>query len=100
MLALSSQKTFCGDVVNISSANPVKIKDIALLTAKLIGPHSQKLLNFGAKDYRYGESMDYWANHDLAKNTLSWQPKTSLWEGLLRVIHSVQYQQKKVFFDA
>jgi nucleoside-diphosphate-sugar epimerase len=100
LLVLHSQKTFCGDVVNISSANPVKIKDIALLTAKLIGPHSQKLLNFGAKDYRYGESMDYWANHDLAKNTLNWQPKTSLWEGLLRVIHSVQYQQKKVFFDA
>ena len=98
LMALDSQKTLSGDVMNISSANPVKIKDLALLTAELIGPHSQSLLNFGAKDYRYGEAMDYWANYDLAKNILHWQPKISLREGLLRMIHSVQCQQKKVLF--
>ena len=75
-----------GQVINISSAKPVRIDHLAKKVAQLIGPGTENLLNFGARDYRPGETMNYWSNNVRAQELLNWSPTISLEEGLRQTI--------------
>lgn len=75
-----------GKVLNLSSAKPVYIRDVALKAAQLIGEGALERLELGAIAYRPGESMTYWASNDLARESLGWVPKVSLDEGLAQTI--------------
>ena len=79
----------CGDVINISSATPIRIDALAKMTANMLGNGADKLLNFGAKDYRTGDVMQYWATNTLAKSLLGWSPTVSLEEGVQRTVDAV-----------
>ena len=76
----------CGDVINISSATPIRIDALAKMTANMLGNGADKLLKFGAKDYRRADTMEYWASNTLAKRSLGWSPKVSLEEGVRQTI--------------
>ncbi len=76
----------CGDVINISSAEPIRIDSLAKMTANILGDEVGKLLKFGAKDYRRADTMEYWASNVLAKKLLGWSPGTSLEEGVRQTI--------------
>ncbi|MDD2806172.1 MAG: NAD(P)-dependent oxidoreductase [Elusimicrobiales bacterium] len=73
-------KAAAGQVVNIGSGRPVKIKDMARLAARLLG--GAPLLEIGAKPYRPAEIMKYYASTARAKKLLGWRPRTGLAEGL------------------
>lgn len=75
-----------GDVINISSASPIRIGDLAKMTANMLGSDTDKLLKFGAKDYRIGDVIEYSATNVLARNLLGWSPEVSLEEGIQRTI--------------
>jgi UDP-glucose 4-epimerase len=75
-----------GEIINISSAQPIRIRDIAKMAAALIGPEAERLIDFGARDCRPGEALDYWAGNERAKTMLNWQPATPLEDALRQTI--------------
>ena len=90
MSALSVGNEVCGQLINISSGTPLRVRDLANKVARLVDAEAGKLLDFGARDYRPGEAMEYWSNNDLANELLNWRPLVSLDDGLRRTIHSFQ----------
>lgn len=80
----------CGQLINISSGVPLRVKDLANMVARIVGNEAFELLDFGARDYRQGEAMEYWSNNDLAEVLLNWKPLVSLENGLRQTIHSFQ----------
>lgn len=77
---------FCGDVINISSAMPIRIDALAKMTANMIGNGAGNRLKLGLKDYRKGDVMQYWASNNLAKTSLGWSPIVSLEEGVKQTV--------------
>jgi UDP-glucose 4-epimerase len=76
-----------GEIINISSSSPIRIDYMARKIAQLIGVNAEKLLDFGAMDYRSGETMNYWANNSHAKALLGWAPLVSLEDGLCETVN-------------
>ena len=83
-------KVAAGTVVNISSAAPVQVRDVALMAAQTIGPRASSLLSFGARDYRPGEVMEYWASNARAAELLGWLPRVSLEQGIAWTVANVR----------
>lgn len=86
ILSAMQGRSVSGKVINLSSAKPVYIRDVALKAARLIGADALERLELGAIDYRPGESMSYWASNDLARKCLGWTPRVSLDEGLMQTV--------------
>lgn len=75
-----------GEIFNIGSGRPYKIKDVAYRIASFLKKES--LLEIGAKDYRKAEIMSYYADISKAKSCLDWVPQVDIDEGLKRTIES------------
>ena len=75
-----------GKVINISSCKPIRIDALAKMTAKLLSESAESLLVFGAKEYRLGEAMNYWADNNLAMHLLGWSPQVSINDGIKQTI--------------
>ncbi|OGS08935.1 MAG: hypothetical protein A2270_04520 [Elusimicrobia bacterium RIFOXYA12_FULL_51_18] len=69
-----------GEVFNIGSGTPYKIKDVACKIAALL--KKEPLLDVGGKNYRTAEIMEYYADISRARKILGWTPVTGLEEGL------------------
>ena len=75
-----------GEIINVSSCSPVSIKDLAFNIAAQFDNSANELIHYGAKNYRLGEQMKYYADNSIAEALLGWTPKTSLSEGIRRTI--------------
>jgi UDP-glucose 4-epimerase len=75
-----------GEIINISSYSPILIKDLAIEVANLVHDEAFNLINYGAKDYRLGESMHYFADNSKSKTLLAWSPQITLAEGIHRTV--------------
>jgi nucleoside-diphosphate-sugar epimerase len=75
-----------GEIINISSGEPIALREVAVRVAKLIGPGAEDLLDVGTVAYRDGEAITYWADRAKAERLLGWQPTVSLATGLARTI--------------
>jgi UDP-glucose 4-epimerase len=84
--ALFSDERINGEIINVSSGIPIRICDLARMTASLFNSKAIDKLEFGSKTYRLGEAMEYWADNQRAKVLLDWSPRISLEEGLLDTI--------------
>lgn len=87
-------KNYNGEIFNISSNNPILIKDLSLVVANYINSDAYKLINYGVKNYRKGEAINYFADNSKSKRLLNWVPETSLEDGILRTIE----QKKRILF--
>ena len=83
-----------GEVFNISSSFPIAIKDLALNIATQLDKGAIELINFGARDYRLGETMNYFADSSKSEGLLGWRPQISLSEGLSQTI---DWRRSKIF---
>lgn len=72
--------------LSVSAGAPVRIRDVALTVARIVGDGAEKLIEFGAEPYRAGEPMAYWADNAAARAALGWAPVVSLEEGLRRTV--------------
>ena len=79
-----------GDVVNISSATPIRIDAVARTSARMLGNNAEDLIKLGAKDYRSGDIMKYWADNTLANDLIGWSPTVSFEEGLKLTIDAIK----------
>ena len=85
-LALVNEKVN-GKIINIGSGNPVKVKDIVEKIISIVG-NGQPL--YGNRKLRKGESKNLYPDIGYAKEYLSWEPKTSLEEGINEIIKTMQ----------
>lgn len=79
-------KSIDGNIVNLASGNPVKIRSIIEKIVSIIGKGRPA---FGSRTYREGESMNIYADIEFAKNRIGWAPKINLDEGLKLTIKSM-----------
>lgn len=78
-----------GEVINLASGVPVRIKDMIELIRKNIGGGDPQ---YGMIPYREGENMVLYADISKAKEILLWAPATSLSQGIMKTI---QYYQRE-----
>lgn len=78
------------EAMHISSGAAVSIRDVALLTARLIGENAEVLIEFGALRHRPGEAIEYWASNEETHTVLGWSPLVSLEDGLQRTIEHLR----------
>jgi UDP-glucose 4-epimerase len=75
-----------GEIINISSCLPTPIGDLARVVASLIDCNAITLINFGAIGYKFGDSMNYYANNAKSRVLLGWTPEVTLTDGIGRTI--------------
>ncbi len=80
--SLSNEKAY-GEIINIASGVPIRIKDVVKSVKKYIGKGKPIL---GGLDYRENESMELYADINKAKIILDWEPKFDFQNSLKRVI--------------
>ncbi len=72
-----------GEVINLASGAPLKIRDVLEEIRRLVGGGDPK---YGEIPYRPGENMELYADISKAQRILSWEPKIDLVDGLNRVV--------------
>ena len=73
-----------GEILNIGSGKPIKIKNLILKICKLVGYGNPQ---FGKIKFRKDEIKKLYPNISKAKLLLNWQPKISFSEGLIKTIN-------------
>tara|TARA_B100001248_G_C27370382_1_gene451325 strand:+ start:76 stop:999 length:924 start_codon:yes stop_codon:yes gene_type:complete len=87
--AFNNEKAF-GEVINIASGIPISIKEIIECVKEITGKGKP---NYGAIDYRPGESMRLYADITKAKEILKWEPKFNFKNSLKKVINWYKYNE-------
>lgn len=82
--SLNNKKSF-GEVINIASGNPIKIKHVINNVIKKVGFGKA---DFGKIKYRDFENMKLYADITKAKKLLNWKPVIKLDQGLDLMINS------------
>ena len=80
----SITKKAIGEIINLGSGRPYKVKNIAALVAKLT--KTEITPKIGRIPYRAGETMHFYCSNKKAKQLIGWKPKVSLIQGLVRTI--------------
>ena len=83
-ISLKSKKNQ-GEIFNIGSGKPIKIKQVINQIKKKIGKGRPQ---FGKIKYKAGENMKVFADINKAKVKLNWKPKVKFSDGLNTVINS------------
>jgi len=86
--AAEADNSNANPVYNVCSAQPVEIREAALLTAALLGA-DDKRLRFGARPYRSDEHMWLVGDNRLFKSSVSWQPRVGLQAGIEKMIKQI-----------
>ena len=81
--ALISEERVAGEIINIASGNPIKIKTIIEKIVNIIGSGNPL---YGERKYRQGESMSLYADINKARKILNWEPKINIDNGLEKTI--------------
>lgn len=71
-----------GHIINVSSGEPVTLRQVARLVAGFVGADAEQLLDIGLRAYREGDVMDYRVGNDVATRLLAWTPSVPLQDGL------------------
>ncbi len=83
-LSFDNRNNALGNVINIASGNPIKIKEMVCKVNSLIGKGKPL---FGSIKYRENESMSLYADINKAKKLLNWKPIYKIDEGLKETIN-------------
>ena len=73
-----------GEVLNVASGEPVKIRDMIEKVCALTGSGKPQ---YGKVSYRPGENMALYANISKGKKILQWEPRTNIDIGLQKTIN-------------
>lgn len=98
ILLLINEKNFYGEIINISSGISITIKELANLVVQIMGRNSGQLLKFSASNYRKSEIMNYVVNNEKAFKLIGWYPKTSIEEGISKIIRYHHEKENSLSF--
>ena len=87
MKCFSNKSSIKGEIINLGSGKPIKVKKLIKKIRLLIGQGSPQ---FGKIKMRKDELQKSYPSISKAKKKLNWRPKTSLDEGLKLTIKSFQ----------
>jgi len=87
-LNLTSKKNK-GEIFNIGSGKPKKIKKVIIQICKIIG-HGKP--QFGKIKYRKGENMKVYPNINKALIKLKWKPKINFNKGIKNLVNSLEHK--------
>lgn len=90
IIAALNSKEALGNIINIASGKPVKVKSVINKVIKLVGGGRPQ---FGLIPFRKDENMSLYADIKKAKELLDWQPKINMTDGLTRTIKFYKFQQ-------
>jgi nucleoside-diphosphate-sugar epimerase len=90
-LAMESKNLY-GNIFNIGSGRPIKIRDLVNKIVEIIGKGEPI---FGALPYRDNENMSLYADISKANLLLKWKAKTIFDEGLLKTIKHYRINMKQ-----
>ena len=88
--AVNADERINGNIINIGAGASCRLRNVAMMSAKLIDPEAGRLIKFGAVPYRSNEIMDYSVVVARAKELLDWSPSTDLRDGVKRVIDQLR----------
>lgn len=80
-----NNKSKNGEIINIGSGRPIKIKNIIQLITKLIGKGKPII---GALNYKKGTNMKNYPNIQKAKRILNWRPMIDIKHGIEKTLIS------------
>ena len=83
ILLLLTNKKIVGDIFNVASGVPVKIKTVINLINKIIGKGKPE---FNKRKLHAGENEKLYADIKKIKNQLNWRPKVTLVNGLKKTV--------------
>lgn len=83
LLLKKKNKNILGNIFNIGSGIPIRVKDVVKLILKLVKKGKP---NFGAIKMREDETLDYYPKIKKIKKTIKWSPKINLNDGIKRTI--------------
>lgn len=95
VICLENEKSF-GKIFNLGTGNPIAIKQIAEILAKLLGKNIAPEIT---EKFRSGDVRHCSADISLIKKTLGWSPKWSFEEGMNDLIKWGQKEEAKDLFD-
>ena len=79
------KKRAIGEVINIGSGRPTKLKDVVKLIIRLAGK-GKVVYKDWPKDWKRVETGDFFFDITKAKKILKWRPRTTLKEGLKKTL--------------
>ncbi len=79
--------TFNGSVFNISSGNPISIRQVVEIIQKIC--HGGNPI-FGSKQIPKKENQKLYTELDYVKSSLNWEPKTTIEDGLFKVVNHIK----------
>jgi UDP-glucose 4-epimerase len=89
ILAVINEDAY-GEIFNLGDNNPISLRELAELLIEINGYGSYSIVPFPSERKRI-DIGDYYADYSKIKNTLGWEPRISLSEGLSRTL---QYYKK------
>lgn len=95
VFCLENEKSF-GKVFNLGAGNPITIKEIAEILAKLLGKNIKPKI---AEKFRSGDVRHCSADTSLIKNSLGWSPKWDFGKGMQDLINWGEKQEAEDLFD-
>lgn len=95
VVCLEDERSF-GKIFNLGASNPVAIKEIAEILAKLLGKSIKPEIT---EKFRSGDVRHCSADISLIKNTLGWQPSWSFEKGMQDLINWSEKEEAKDTFD-
>lgn len=95
VLCLENKEAF-GKVFNLGTGNPVSIKMVAEILAKLLGKNRTPQIE---EKFRSGDVRHCTADISLIKNTLGWKPKWNFEEGIKDLIEWGEKEEARDLFD-
>ena len=94
LLTIASDKAN-GEVFNLGSGEPISVKDIAQKVIEIVGSGKIKLISYPEEKKKI-EIGDYYASFTKINQTIGWNPKTPLEEGLKKAVD--YYKKYKNFY--
>jgi len=94
LLAIAADKSN-GEVFNLGSGEPISVNDIAQKVVEIVGSGRIKLIPYPEEKKKI-EIGDYYASFTKINQTLGWNPKTPLEEGLRKAVD--YYKKYKNFY--
>ena len=84
ILLILTKKNTTGEIFNVASGVPIKIKKVISLVNKIVGKGKP---DFNKRKVHEGENQILYADIKKIKKKLKWKPKTSLNTGLIKTIN-------------
>lgn len=95
VICLENESSF-GKIFNLGMGNPVAIKEIAQILARLSGKNRKPQIE---EKFRSGDVRHCTADISLIKNTLGWEPKWGFEEGMKDLIEWGEKEEARDLFD-